>query len=247
MPWYGGNYNVQFKPFAQHEITDGLRYRPLYSLTGGYEEVIDSFINGTGAPFSWNWSMKNVNGRDWSDLGHSTSVSQAGGSLFSILSAKKSSTTETTTYNSFTSSFSSTISMTLTMKGGPVQFNVAPGAWDVPGVRQTFPKLTPKGINQLVNNVRITKVLVGHQVGCTITISDVGTWKSISQFIQDAKTNAGGGLSIWGFHFGINSSGSSHRNITDVQTYAGNNGGTIVIPPSPYGIPMMLGAMGKAM
>jgi hypothetical protein len=39
MPAYGGQYNVQFKPFAEHTLTDGIRYNPLYSLTGGFEEV----------------------------------------------------------------------------------------------------------------------------------------------------------------------------------------------------------------
>lgn len=42
MPSYGGIYNVQFKSFASHELSDGLRYSPLYSLSGGYEETWDS-------------------------------------------------------------------------------------------------------------------------------------------------------------------------------------------------------------
>jgi hypothetical protein len=49
MPVYGnaGTYNVQINPFAQHQQTDGIIYKPLYSLLGGFEEVCDSWINYT--------------------------------------------------------------------------------------------------------------------------------------------------------------------------------------------------------
>lgn len=248
MPSYGGNYNVQFKPFAQHDLTDGIRYSPLYSLSGGFEEACDAWINGTQKPFSYTWSMKNTNSRDWTALGHSTSNLQVGGSLFSILSASHGSSSVTDTFNQWTTSFSTDISLTLTMNGAPLVFPVNSGPWDVPAVRQTFPKLTAKGIDQLTGHIKMTKVLIGHQVACTITFNDASTWKSVSQFIQDAKKDTSGGLSIWGFHFGGGGSSTTHRNITDVQVKdLGSNKGQIIIPASPLGIPMMLGAMGKAL
>ncbi|KAH8590606.1 hypothetical protein B0O99DRAFT_691392 [Bisporella sp. PMI_857] len=247
MPVYGGSYNVQFKPFAKHEITEGLHYKPLYSLGGGFEEVCDTWINGTSSgQFSFSWNMKNVNGRDWSSLGHSTSVKSGGGGFFSILSAKHSSTKEETQFNSWTSKFSENVSLRLTMKGPPVLFNIQAGGWDVPAVRATYPKITKNGINNLAGKVRITKLLLGHQVGLTITISDSATWKSVSQFISSSKKDTRGGLRIFGFGFGAGVGGNTFRNITEVQTSEQGNGGVIVIPPGPVGIPMMLGAFGKA-
>ncbi|KAG9246859.1 hypothetical protein BJ878DRAFT_532959 [Calycina marina] len=248
MPAYGGNYNVQINPFESHEITDqsGLCYKPLYSLTGGFEEAVDSWINGTGGQFSYTWSMKNVNGRDWSSLGHSTSVSQYGGGLFSILSARKGSSTEETQFDSWTSKFSESVSMTLTMEGGPLIFNIQSGSWEVPSVRASYPKITSNGINNLAGKVKLTKLMLGHQVSVTIRIDDTAQWKSVSQFISDAKKNINGGLRIFGFSFGAGSSGNVHRNITEIQTSDHGSGGVIVIPASTRGLPMLLGAYGKA-
>ena len=268
MPAFGGSYVTQLKPFQKNEITDpaGLCYKPLYSLNGGFEEACDSWINGTGNPFSYTWSMKNVNSRDWSSLGHSTSVSSGGGSFFGILSAYKSSTKKETQFNSWTSTFSESVSLKLTMKGAPLIFNVQAGGWyvpflpypifqsriianihrDVPSVRATYPKITKNGINNLANRVKITKLMLGHQVALTITIADSATWKSVSQYILDAKKDVGGGLSIFGFKFGAGGGGNVHRNITDVQTSDQGNGGVITIPAGPVGLPVLLGAFGKA-
>lgn len=246
MPDYGGTYNVQFTPFAPHTITDGLCYKPLYTLTGGFSETCDSWINGTGGTFSYTWSLKTSNFQDWSSLGHSTSVSQVGGSLFSILSATHSGTNVETQFNEWTSTSVNSISLQLTMNGAPTVFSIATGEWDVPSVRRTYPHLTSNGINQLSGHIRLTKLLLGHEVGCKITVADSATWKSVSQFIQDAKSDTGGGISIFGFYFGGSGSSVTHRNITDIQTSNQNTGGVIVIPPSRLGIPMLLGAFGKA-
>jgi len=248
MPAFGGSYNVQLSPFASHEITDpaGLCYKPLYSLSGGFEEAVDSWINGTAGQFTYSWSMKNVNSRDWSSLGHSTSTSQYGGGFFSILSARKGSSKTETQFNSWNSKFSESVSLQLTMKGGPLIFPIQAGAWDVPSVRATYPKITKNGINNLAGRVKLTKLMLGHQVAVTIKIDDQATWKSVSQFISDAKKDVSGGLRIFGFQFGAGGGGTSHRNITEVQTSDQGNGGVIIIPASTRGLPMLLGAYGKA-
>jgi hypothetical protein len=99
MPVYGnaGTYNVQINPFAQHQQSDGIIYKPLYSLQGHFEETCDAWINYTVCPLRlqihiyslilthsqgpvntrYDWIMQNVNGHDWSSLGHSTSVTNS--------------------------------------------------------------------------------------------------------------------------------------------------------------------------
>ena len=75
MPVYGGagTYNVKISPFQANQQTDGLIYKPAYSLTGGFEEVCDSWINYTGPVNTvYNWNLNNVNGRDWTSLGVSS-------------------------------------------------------------------------------------------------------------------------------------------------------------------------------
>jgi hypothetical protein len=138
MPVYPNSYTVILNPWAQHEQTDGILYKSLYSLGGGFEESCDSWFNGTsGGTTTYDWTMKNVKGHDWSSLGHTTSVTQVGGSFFSLLSASHSSTTDTTQFNSWTTKFSTQVTMELTMKGAPLVFNIGAGYWRV---SRRFPK-----------------------------------------------------------------------------------------------------------
>jgi hypothetical protein len=53
----------------------------------------------------------------------------------------------------------------------------------------------------------------------------------------------GGGVSIFGFHFGAGGSATTHRNITEVRFIENNYFGQIVIPPSPPGLTFLLGAL----
>ncbi|EPE31455.1 hypothetical protein GLAREA_12758 [Glarea lozoyensis ATCC 20868] len=370
-----GTYNVKISPFQANQITDGLIYKPAYSLSGGFEEVCDAWINYTGPVNTvYNWNMNNVNGKDWSSLGHTTSVSntchlpsilpdppmlshkptladgvpftrvtlltrlhedpvatrfqpvatpvsvavETGGALLAeatlkprpvgsdllshvhprqvllpsptrvteptkicqrqtqsenpdnvelgtdyvrvvgasvfwgLISANKGSTTDTTVFNQWTERFSTSVSLKLTMKGLQV-FNVGAGFWDVGGVRTTYPNLLPPplGKNTLAGKVRLQRLLIGTEVGLTITVSDTGTYNSIYSFIQDAKTSvgAGGGFSIFGIRFGAGGgkTTTTHREVKDVSFVTLQEGGQVIIAPSPKGVPVQLGALGKAL
>jgi hypothetical protein len=252
MPVYGaaGTYNVHISPFQSNQITDGLIWKPAYSLAGGFEEVCDTWINYTGpANTFYNWNMVNVNGEDWSSLGHSTTVSDIGGNAFwGLISASSSSSTTTTVFNSWSQDFSTTVSLKLNMKGIEV-FNVNAGFWDVGSVRTTYPHLLPApiGVDSLASKVKLQRLLIGSEVGLTITVSDTGTYNSIYNFVQDATSSAGGGVTIFGFHFGGGSSNTIHRNISDVSFTQLQEGGQVVIAPSPKGVPVQLGALGVAL
>jgi hypothetical protein len=124
------------------------------------------------------------------------------------------------------------------MKGLQV-FNVGAGFWDVGAVRTTYPNLLPPplGKDTLAGKVRLQRLLIGTEVGLTITVSDTGTYNSIYSFIQDAKTGvgAGGGFSIFGIHFGAGGSKSTttHREVKDVSFVTLQEGGQVIIAPSP--------------
>ncbi|CZR62182.1 uncharacterized protein PAC_12079 [Phialocephala subalpina] len=247
MPVYPGVYNVILSPWAPHTQTDGILYKPLYSLTGGFQEACDAWFNGTsGGTTTYQWSMKNVNGKDWSSFGHSTTVSQIGGSIFSLISANKGGSSDTTVFNGWSSKFTEQISLELTMKGAPLVFNVGTGYWDVPSARSTYPTLPPGKSNPLASRARLRKLLIGYEVGLKITINDTNTWTNISTFIQDAKSSTGGGFSIFGFHFGAGGSSTTHRNVSTLVTHSDGTSGVIVIPPSPPGLTFLLGALGRA-
>ena len=103
--------------------------------------MCDAWYNGTGGSgltTTVSWTMTDYSHSDWSSLGHSTSVKQASGGLFSFLSARGSSSSSETTFNGYTTSFNSKVTITLTMKGTPVIFNVNPGFWFV-----SFPRKLP--------------------------------------------------------------------------------------------------------
>ncbi|RDL35699.1 Uncharacterized protein BP5553_06311 [Venustampulla echinocandica] len=277
MPVYGagGTYNVRINPFQENQLTDGIIYKPQYSLQGGYEESCDAWINYTGSANTvYNWNMVNVNGHDWSSLGHSTSVTNkcimpagvrrpkfclrgaanhtarvvGANYFFGLISANKAGSTDTTVFNSWTDKFSTAVSLKLTMKGIGV-FNIGAGYWDVGNVRSTYPSILPApyGKDTLNQKIRLQRLLVGSEVGLTITVNDSGMYKSIYQFIEDAKKSAGGGFGIFGFHFGGGGSSATHRNITDVTFNQQQEGGQVIIAPSPKGVPVMLGALGKAL
>jgi hypothetical protein len=124
------------------------------------------------------------------------------------------------------------------MKGLQV-FNVGAGFWDVGSVRTTYPNLLPPplGKDTLAGKVRLQRLLIGTEVGLTITVSDTGTYNSIYSFIQDAKTSvgAGGGFSIFGIHFGAGGSKATttHREVKDVSFVTLQEGGQVIIAPSP--------------
>jgi hypothetical protein len=124
------------------------------------------------------------------------------------------------------------------MKGLQV-FNVGAGFWDVGSVRTTYPNLLPPplGKNSLAGKVRLQRLLIGTEVGLTITVSDTGTYNSIYSFIQDAKTNvaAGGGFSIFGIRFGAGGGKTTitHREVKDVSFVTLQEGGQVIIAPSP--------------
>jgi hypothetical protein len=125
MPVYPGAYNVVLSPWAAHTQTDGILYKPLYSLNGGFEESCDAWFNGTsGGTTKYDWNMKNANGHDWSSLGHATSVTNIGGSIFRLIGANHGSTNDTTIFNSWSQQFSQQVTLELTMKGSPLVFNI---------------------------------------------------------------------------------------------------------------------------
>jgi hypothetical protein len=136
MPVYTKQYNVQFNPFnaPQYGVSDGITYKPQYLVQGAFQNICDSWYNGTGSSgqtTSISWNMKQFSSSDWQKLGHSTSVKQAGGGLFSFLSAKKTASSSETTFDQYTTEFQSDVTLELTMKGTPVVFNVGAGYWFV--------------------------------------------------------------------------------------------------------------------
>ena len=121
---------MSINPWATHEQVDGTLYKPLYSLTGGFEETCDAWFNGTSSQTTkFNWDMKDVDGHNWSALGHTNRVTSAGGSIFALISANYGGNTKTTTYDNWSETFGQQISLELTMKGAPVVFNVGAGYW----------------------------------------------------------------------------------------------------------------------
>jgi hypothetical protein len=116
---------------------------------------------------------------------------------------------------------------------------------DVADARSAYPKLWPNATDTLVGKVRPQKVLLAYQPGLTITFKNMQTWKAVQQFIDTAKSNAGGGVSIFGFSFGASGGKSSDRSVTDIQLRTTGTGGTITIPPAAPGSLYVLGVLGK--
>ncbi|CZT01099.1 hypothetical protein WAI453_009523 [Rhynchosporium graminicola] len=248
MPVYTNPYSVSISPWYQNELSDGIIYKPSYTLGNSFEESCDAWFNNTSAArtkFSWN--MNSVNGHDWSSLGHTKGVTKFGGSYFALLSAKKTGTSEETVFNSWSSGFSESISLELSMKGAPLVFTIGSGLWDVGGVRTTYPSILPSKLDTLASRVRLTKLLIGYEIGLKITINETSTWHSVYNFVSDAKKNTGGGFSIWGIHFGAGGNKETGRNISEVQFVNNGVSGQIIIPPSQKGVTYLLGALGKAL
>lgn len=120
---------------------------------------------------------------------------------------------------------------------------------DVGGVRSTYPNLVsrPGFSDPLVGRVRLTRILVGYEIGMTITVTDTALYKSMSQFIQTAQRSTGGGFSLFGFRFGASQGTTSTRSTSSISLTETSSGGRIVIPPSAPGLTYMLGALGKVM
>ncbi|KAH8595520.1 hypothetical protein B0O99DRAFT_671946 [Bisporella sp. PMI_857] len=252
MPVFPGQYNVKFDPFnaPQLGLADGTTWRPAYSIGGSFQNVCDAWYNGTGGSgltTTVSWTMTDYKYNDWSYLGHSTSVKQGSTGFFSFLSAKASSSSTETSFTEYTSAFNSKVTITLTMKGTPVIFNVNGGFWDVPDFRTLYPKLLPNGKDFLKGSVRLQKILVGYQVGITITFNDAAQWTSVSTFVKNAQKNVGGGISIFGFRFGAGSSSTYQQSVSSIQVIQQGNVGQIVLPPTAPGVTVMLGALGKAL
>ncbi|KAH9205364.1 hypothetical protein DL95DRAFT_491630 [Leptodontidium sp. 2 PMI_412] len=248
MPVYPSPYSVALSPWSQHELSDGILYKPSYTLGNAFEESCDAWFNNTSTARSkYTWSMKSVNGHDWSSLGHTTSMTKFGGSAFCLLSASKTTTTDTTVFNSWSKGFSENVSLEISMKGAPLVFSIGAGYWDVGGVRSTYPHLLSHHTDTLASRVRLQKLLIGYEVGLKITINETSTWNSVYNFLQDAKTSSSASVNIWGIHFGAGGTKETRRNITEIQFVNDGVSGQIVIPPSQPGVTYLLGALGKAL
>ncbi|KAG4429228.1 hypothetical protein IFR05_015289 [Cadophora sp. M221] len=248
MPVYPSPYSVALSPWSQHELSDGILYKPSYTLGNAFEESCDAWFNNTSTARSkYTWNMKSVNGHDWSSLGHTTSMTKFGGSAFCLLSASKTTTTDTTVFNSWSKGFSENVSLEISMKGAPLVFSIGAGYWDVGGVRSTYPNLLSHRTDTLSSRVRLQKLLIGYEVGLKITINETSTWNSVYKFLQDAKTSSSASVNIWGIHFGAGGTKETRRNITEIQFVNDGVSGQIVIPPSQPGVTYLLGALGKAL
>ncbi|KAF8857878.1 hypothetical protein BDZ45DRAFT_802911 [Acephala macrosclerotiorum] len=209
--------------------TDGILYKPLYSLTGGFQEACDAWFNGTpGGATTYQWRMKNANGKDWSSLGHSTTVNQVGESIFSLIGANKGGDLE------------------LTVKEAPLVFNVWAGYWDVPSVRTIYPTLPPQQTQSALlpnpspktfNRLR-SQPQNYHQQHQHVD----------QHFLLHPRRQIlyRGGFSSFGFHFGAGGSSTTHRNVSTLVTHSDGSSGVISIPPSPPGLTFLLGALGRA-
>ncbi|KAH7312843.1 hypothetical protein BKA65DRAFT_467072 [Rhexocercosporidium sp. MPI-PUGE-AT-0058] len=248
MPVYPSPYSVALSPWAQHELSDGILYKPSYTLGNAFEESCDAWFNNTSTARSkYTFSMKSVNGHDWSSLGHTTSMTKFGGSAFCLLSASKTATTDTTVFDSWSKGFSENVSLEISMKGTPLVFSIGAGYWDVGGVRGTYPHLLSHHTDTLASRVRLSKLLIGYEVGLKITINETSTWSSVYNFLQDAKKSSSASVNIWGIHFGAGGTKETRRNISEVQFVNDGVSGQIVIPPSQPGVTYLLGALGKVL
>lgn len=133
MPVYASPYIVSISPWYQRELSDGILYKPQYSLGNSFEESCDAWFNDVSTTRThYKWTYKSVDGHNWSDLGHDFSSSKIGGSAFCLLSKQNSAATETTVFNSWSNSFSDYVSIDLSMKGAPLAFSVGAGYWYSP-------------------------------------------------------------------------------------------------------------------
>ncbi|KAF2271100.1 hypothetical protein CC78DRAFT_506634 [Lojkania enalia] len=248
MPVYPSspNYAVSIKPFVKNEINDFVAYRPAYTL-GGYENTCDAYFQGTAGITTLQWSLKNVDGHDWSSLGYTKRVTKYGGGFWSILGASKTGTSEVTEFNSWSGDWQQDVKITFSMKGAPTLVPINAGFWDVGAVRKTYPNLRVGEKDDLAGKVRLTHALVAYQIGLTIEFTNLETWKNVSQFIETGKKSTGGGLRIFGFSFGGSRGGSYSYKMDDLKTKSTTSGGVITIPQTPEGSIFLLGARGKAL
>jgi len=70
------------------------------SMEGSKNLAMYGFNGTSGGTTKYDGNMKNVNDHDWSSLGHTTSVTNIGGSIFGLIGANHGSTDDTTIFNS---------------------------------------------------------------------------------------------------------------------------------------------------
>lgn len=242
------NYATDLKlPLKEKKVPQtSISYLPAYSL-GQYEDICNAYFTqdlGTG---QMQFDFKNVDGNDWSSLGYQKSVTKYGGGLFGIFGAKKSTEKEYSQFQSGSSSWLQNVTVRITTKGNPTLVQVNPGLWNVGNVRKTYPKLQPGRPDNLAGHAIITHILVAYEIAMEIEFKDVQTWKNVNSFVESGKSDAKGGLSIFGFYFGAGGGGSYQYSSSSLTTKTTENGGIIKIPSTPKGMIFMLGARGKAL
>ncbi|KAF2419764.1 hypothetical protein EJ08DRAFT_653994 [Tothia fuscella] len=246
MPVYvGGDFITNLtRPWVQKEIAEPDLYQPFYG-TSGLEEAANNWFANTSPSTIVSLSLKKSGSSDWSALGHSTSVIQGSAGYFGFIGAKAGSSSTSTTFNSYGTTFSDDVDITFSFRGPPATFSLRAGLWDVADARAAYPKLLPNATDSLVGKVRPQKVLLAYQPGLTIAFKNANTWKNVKQFIDTAKSNKGGGISIFGFSFGGSGGRKSDRTMNDIQTQDSGTGGSIIIPPAAPGALYVLGVLGR--
>ena len=119
---------------------------------------------------------------------------------------------------------------------------------DVPDFRTQYPNLLPgSGKDFLKGLVRLQKMLIGYQVGITITFNDAELWTYVSNYVKSGQQSGSGGISIFGFRFGASGSGTYQQSTSSIQVIQTGTTGQLVLPPTPPGVTVLLGALGKAL
>lgn len=221
-----------------------LIFKPLYAIPG-YESACDRWIKKeTGDNTVFTSKLSQFTHNDWTELGYSRSVSHKSNSFWIFFNRSSSSTHERTTLNFSGSDWRNETEITLTAEGAVQNFTVTAGIWDVPGVRNLHPVLNPDERDTALGLVRINRILVGYKIGVKITFAR-SLRTQVRDMIRDARQDTEGGLRIFGFQFGADTENTSSftRDINSVK-YT-EESGVLTIPPTPDGVPFVLGMLGK--
>lgn len=249
MPCFNMDYDIDEQALRNDTRVENidpsnLIYKPLYAILG-YESACDRWIRKeTGDNTIFTSKLSQFTHNDWTELGHSRTVSQQSNSFWIFFSKFSSSTHERTTLNFSGSDWRSETEITLAAEGAVQNFTVNAGIWDVPGVRRLHPVLNPGETDTALGLVRINRILVGYKVGVKITFAR-SLRTQVRNLISEAQQDTEGGLRIFGFQFGGDTQNTSSftRDINSVK-YT-EESGLLTLPPTPDGVPFVLGMLGK--
>ncbi|KAI9771081.1 MAG: hypothetical protein M1840_002432 [Geoglossum simile] len=249
MPCYTMDYDINEDALKNDTRVDDVNpdllvYKPLYAVSG-FETACDKWIKGAAGPdTSFKTKLTQFSHNDWTELGYKKTISQQSNSFWFFFSRTSSSTNETETLKFSGSDWRSETEVTITASGNVLNFQVTPGVWDVNGLRRLFPTIRPDERDIALDLVRISRILVAYRVGIKITFSR-SLRTQVRDMIHEARQDTEGGLRIFGFQFGSDSQNTSSftRDVNSVKYV--EESGELTLPPTPDGIPFVLGMLGR--